>query len=169
MKPASGHGTHVAGIIGARQPTAANGGKARRTQIVDGMCPDIRLYDFKVLGASSTLEDTEFAIIAALQYIRYLNESRTFTTVHGANLSLAIPHDVRNFACGRTPVCDECERLVGSGVVVVVAAGNLGYHSFETGEGASRGTPRSASPIRATPTKSSRSARRTARGRTPTA
>ena len=36
------------------------------------MCPDIRLYDFRVLGKS--LEDTEFAVIAALQYIRYVNE-----------------------------------------------------------------------------------------------
>ena len=115
------------------------------------MCPDIRLYDFRVLG--KTLEDTEFAIIAALQYIRYLNERHSYITIHGANLSLSIPHDVRNFACGRTPVCNECERLVDSGVVVVAAAGNLGYQNFETEEGgSSRATPRSASPIPATPT-----------------
>ena len=67
----------------------------------DGMCPDIRLYDFRVLGR--TLEDTEFAIIAALQYIRYLNERHSYITIHGANLSLSIPHNVRNYACGRTP------------------------------------------------------------------
>jgi subtilisin family serine protease len=42
---------------------------------------------------------------------------------------------VRNYACGRTPVCVECEHLVDSGVVVVAAAGNLGYQSFETREG----------------------------------
>ena len=35
------------------------------------------------------------------------------------NLSLSIRHDVANYACGRTPVCDECERLVAAGVVVV--------------------------------------------------
>jgi subtilisin family serine protease len=50
-------------------------------------------------------------------------------------LSLSIPHDVRNFACGRTPVCNECERLVNSGVVVVAAAGNRGYQNFETSDG----------------------------------
>ena len=50
-------------------------------------------------------------------------------------ISLAIPHDVRNFACGRTPICNECERVVDSGVVVVVAAGNLGYQSFSTEAG----------------------------------
>jgi hypothetical protein len=97
------------------------------------MCPDISLYDFRVLGPS--IEDAEFAIIAALQFIRYLNDRDIFLTIHGANLSLSIPHDVRNFACGRTPICDECEQLVSSGVVVVAAAGNHGYKSFETKDG----------------------------------
>ena len=87
----------------------------------------------------TTVQDTEFAIIAALQYIRYLNARRQSITIHGANLSLSIPHDVRNYACGRTPVCDECERLVDSGVVVVAAAGNFGYQSFTTKEGAYEG------------------------------
>jgi serine protease AprX len=34
---------------------------------------------------------------------------------------------VDSFACGSTPVCEECSRLVASGVVVVAAAGNRGY------------------------------------------
>jgi len=129
--PASGHGTHVAGIIGADAQGNAD--------FADGMCPDIRLYDFRVLGAGASLADTEFAIIAALQYIRYLNESRSYMSIHGVNLSLSIPHDVRNFACGRTPICNECERLVDSGIVVVAAAGNMGYHSFETSKGSYEG------------------------------
>ena len=130
-EPHSNHGTHVAGIL-ASNAQAPNAGGFR-----DGMCPDIRLYDFRVLGR--TLQDTEFAVIAALQYVRYLNERHTFISVHGVNLSLSIPHDVRNFACGRTPICNECERLVDSGVVVVAAAGNLGYHSFETKDGSYEG------------------------------
>ena len=89
--------------------------------------------------ARADAEGTEFAIIAALQYIRYLNERNSFMTIHGANLSLSIPHDVRNFACGRTPICNECERLVDSGVVVVAAAGNRGYQNFETTDGVVRG------------------------------
>jgi serine protease AprX len=133
--PSSDHGTHVAGIIGAS--AAAAGASQPGSHFADGMCPDIRLYDFRVLG--TTLEDTEFAIIAALQYIRYVNERHSYITIHGANLSLSIPHDVRNFACGRTPICNECERLVDSGVVVVAAAGNLGYQSFETSEGSFEG------------------------------
>jgi hypothetical protein len=123
--PSNHHGTHVAGIIGAREP--AGGGQPA------GMCPDIQLYDFRVLAR--TLEDTEFAVIAALQYIRYVNDRHSYVTIHGANLSLSIPHNVRNYACGRTPICNECQRLVDGGVVVVAAAGNRGYQRFETKEG----------------------------------
>jgi hypothetical protein len=136
--PRSGHGTHVAGIIGANgknHPAQADAGSD--SNYADGMCPDIKFYDFRVLAKS--VEDTEFAIIAALQYIRYLNERHNHISIHGANLSLSIPHDVRNFACGRTPICNECERLVESGVVVVAAAGNLGYQRFETKYGSYEG------------------------------
>jgi len=144
--PRSGHGTHVAGIIGAYGEVAkraANGTDDTQadagsdSNYADGMCPEIKFYDFRVLAKSA--EDTEFAIIAALQYIRYLNERHTYISIHGANLSLSIPHDVRNFACGRTPICNECERLVESGVVVVAAAGNLGYQRFETKDGSYEG------------------------------
>jgi serine protease AprX len=123
--PLNPHGTHVAGIIGARQTDDVSQ--------PHGMCPEIQLYDFRVLAR--TLDDTEFAVIAALQYIRYVNERHSYVTIHGANLSLSIPHNVRNYACGRTPVCNECQRLVESGVVVVAAAGNRGYQRFETKEG----------------------------------
>ena len=132
--PTGSHGTHVAGILGAAAPEKQSN---TEVQYFDGMCPDIKLYDFRVLA--QTLENTEFAIIAALQYLRYLNERNTYLSIHGANLSLSIPHDVRNFACGRTPICNESERLVESGVVVVAAAGNLGYQRFETKDGSYEG------------------------------
>jgi hypothetical protein len=129
----SDHGTHVAGIIGARRDSS----KPESDDNANGMCPDIELYDFRVLG--ETLKETEFALIAALQFIRHLNERTDHMTIHGANLSLSIPHDVLNYGCGRTPVCLECERLVDSGVVVVAAAGNYGYHSYATKDGSYEG------------------------------
>ena len=62
-EPATNHGTHVAGIVGAskgayeEKPGEAKGSavaKPKRTSDVqDGMCPDIKLYDFRVLGADA--------------------------------------------------------------------------------------------------------------------
>jgi serine protease AprX len=133
--PSHDHGTHVAGILAANWP----GGTSEEGVAVDvrGVCPDLNLFDFRVLGADGTGD--EFSIIAALQYIRHLNASRDFMVIHGANVSLSIRHDVSNYACGRTPVCDECDRLVAAGVVVVAAAGNLGYHRIQTERGFTEG------------------------------
>jgi serine protease AprX len=89
------------------------------------MCPDIKLFDFRVVGHSEA--DSEFAVMGVLQYIKWLNERNNYMVIHGVNMSLSLPYDVRNYACGQTPVCKESERLVDSGVVVVVAAGNQGY------------------------------------------
>jgi subtilisin family serine protease len=55
--------------------------------------------------------------------------------VHGVNVSMSIPHDVRNYGCGATPLCVACDRLVNSGVVVVAAAGNRGWNEQEIGFG----------------------------------
>ncbi|MGZ4584445.1 MAG: S8 family peptidase [Mycobacterium sp.] len=123
--PESEHGTHVAGIIGAA--------KRDDQESADGMCPGIGLYDFRIL--SPDISNTEFAVIAALQFIRFTNEQAGFLLIDGVNMSLSIPHDVRNYACGGTPVCAETERLIDNGVVVVAAAGNLGYqHTMVAGQ-----------------------------------
>ena len=128
MVPDVAHGTHVAGIIGADWQTrnAVTGNFEPKLQ---GVCPDIGLYDFRVLGSS--LGDSEFAVSAALQFIRYFNEQLGFQRVHGVNMSLAIRHNVRNYACGKTPVCKQAEALVANGVVVVAAAGNRGYIQYQ--------------------------------------
>ena len=121
--PKNKHGTHVAGILGADWP----GNKMGNPESVDirGVCLDINIYDLRVFNDDGVGD--EFNVMAALQFVRYLNGHKDYTVVHGANLSLSILHDVRNYACGRTPVCEECERVIGSGVIVVAAAGNLGY------------------------------------------
>src|SRR5262249_15652397 len=85
--PPTNHGTHVGGIIGANKKPALesaglkdddNSAEFESIGFADGMCPDISLYDFRVLGPD--LKETEFAIIAALQFIRYLNERDNFFT-----------------------------------------------------------------------------------------
>ncbi|MEM8725425.1 MAG: S8 family serine peptidase [Pseudomonadota bacterium] len=122
--PQNAHGTHVAGILGAdwREDDGT-------TERLTGVCPGIKLYDFRVVGAG--IEDTEFNVMGAMQFIRWLNERNNYRVIHGTNMSLSIPHSVRNYACGATPVCEEAERLVRSGVFVTAAAGNRGYQSFQ--------------------------------------
>ena len=129
--PKNDHGTHVAGIIGA--DWRKTDGKPAPTEDLVGVCPDINLYDFRVLRADGTGD--EFNVMAALQFVRFLNSTNDLMAVHGVNLSMSIPHDVSNFACGRTPVCEEAERVVNSGIVVVAAAGNQGYRKFSTPDG----------------------------------
>jgi serine protease AprX len=126
------HGTHVAGILagnwcGRDDPAPPD------KQGLRGMCPDLRLCDFRVLGLDGAGD--EYSILAALQFIRWLNANKDEPLIHGVNLSLSLPHDVANFACGQTPICEECERLVNSGVIVVVAAGNEGRTQFTTPQG----------------------------------
>jgi hypothetical protein len=120
--PVSPHGTHVAGILGA-----GPGSDCPR-----GVAPDIGLMDFRVVDPSgqssdASRDETEFAILAALRFIRHLNARNDWLSIHGVNMSLSLEHEVDNYACGRTPVCIEAERLVANGVVVVAAAGNRGY------------------------------------------
>lgn len=143
--PGDSHGTHVAGIIGANwrsetyerldclpnQPRLEPPTELTDSGDVCGVCPNIELLDLRVFnprqGAQVEDGSDEFAILAALQYVRYLNQSKDRQYIHGVNLSLSLCHDVRSYGCGSTPVCLECERLVGSGVIVVAAAGNYGY------------------------------------------
>ena len=129
--PENPHGTHVAGILGADWRFDDDGEPL--DQPVRGMCPDINLYDLRVLGPNG---GDEFSVMAALQFVRFLNLHRDVMAVHGVNLSLSIQHDVLNYACGRTPVCEECTRLIGAGVVVVAAAGNEGYQTMPAAVGA---------------------------------
>ena len=127
IPPVHDHGTHVAGILASdwrRSDFRDDDPLHPGDEDLIGVCPDIELFDFRIFAGDGTSD--EFAIMGALQFIRWLNERGDQPVIHGANLSLAIRHDVTNFACGRTPVCSESTRLVNSGVVVVAAAGNEG-------------------------------------------
>ena len=134
--PENQHGTHVAGILAAdwdrsEDTTTPNRGGVGPKDI-KGICPDLQIYDLRVFNADGVGD--EFSILAALQYIRYLNANKDTVSVHGVNMSFSLKHSVDSYACGATPVCEECTRLNGAGVVVVTAAGNRGYQT-ETVDG----------------------------------
>jgi serine protease AprX len=133
--PANEHGTHVAGIIAADWRTSDDEMPARHDLI--GVCPDIEIYDLRVFDDRG--RGDEFAIGAALQFVRYLNSNSDLQVIHGVNLSLSLEHDVANYAVGRTPICDECQRLIGTGVCVVTVAGNEGRATFQGEDGPSDG------------------------------
>ncbi|GAA4878700.1 S8 family serine peptidase [Actinomycetospora straminea] len=118
--PTHAHGTHIAGIIGGCWPEKG----------LYGICPTIRLYDFRVLDDEG--DGDEFSIVTALQAVRYINEQAGRLAIAGVNVSLSVPHDVATHSCGWTPVCIEADRLVRSGVVVVAAAGNAGFSGVMT-------------------------------------
>ena len=132
----SDHGTHVAGILGANWRGSRLDSNGRPEVMLRGVCPDIGLFDLRVIHPRRR-RSSEFALLAALEFVQFVN-ARAGTNgpiVHGVNISLSIPHHVRNYGCGATPVCVACDRLVASGVVVVAAAGNRGWNEQEAGFG----------------------------------
>jgi subtilisin family serine protease len=145
-----GHGTHVAGIVAGEQ--IADGTKKRAQQMravtrsvkgyedgnpatvethevvldrVCGMAPRCRLVSLKVLDDGGEGEVSN--LIAAIAHIQEKNGHGRRLLIHGVNISLGYDFDPEWFACGQSPLCVEIDRLVRSGVVVVVAAGNTGY------------------------------------------
>jgi subtilisin family serine protease len=138
--PDNEHGTHVAGILAGdwrRDDVEVNDIPRPEIDVI-GVCPTLQLYDLRVFGSDGT--GTEYAVLAAIEFLQALTNEREELTVQGVNMSFSIRHDVANYACGRTPVCDAVTKLVNSGVVVVAAAGNDGYWrpragSTEAGEG----------------------------------
>ena len=145
-----GHGTHVAGIIaGEQQRTSATLAAEMNAVVqelgsdmkgaykevaldsISGVAPKCRLVSLKVLddfGAGKTKH-----VIAAIRHIQRINGHGRELHIHGVNISAGYPFEAKWFACGHSPICVEINRLVKSGVVVVVAAGNTGYGTLDIG------------------------------------
>lgn len=106
-----GHGTHVSGIIVR-------------------IAPETTLHDFKVLDDNGV--GSSSSIIQAMHDIRKLNFEQGKMVIHGVNLSLGGTAEVASYGCGASPECQEASRLMLSGVVVCIAAGNDGYKNLAT-------------------------------------
>ena len=137
-----GHGTHVAGIIAGelekssptppvaivkeRDATGKITYREENLDIVGGVAPECKLVSFKVLD--KTGQGPVSNVIAAIEKIQEINDHGRVIIIHGVNLSLGYDFEAEWFACGQSPVCVEVDRLVKSGVCVVVAAGNSGHN-----------------------------------------
>jgi subtilisin family serine protease len=137
-----GHGTHVAGIIAGEAETtgdeppmlAVTRHRDEHEEVtydrvpvtkISGMAPQCKLMSMRVLNDNGDGETS--SLIAAIQRIQEINGYGRRIVIHGVNLSVGYSFEPEWFACGQSPLCVEVDRLVRSGVVVVVAAGNTGW------------------------------------------
>jgi subtilisin family serine protease len=138
-----GHGTHVAGIIAgevrngwidAKTNFRDEKGEVKHLTVhprfISGIAPRCKLVSLKVLDDDGTGQASN--IIAAIEAIQEINGHGRFLRIHGVNMSVGYDFEPEWFACGQSPLCVEVDRLVKSGVVVVVAAGNTGYGFSES-------------------------------------
>ncbi len=145
LEDQEGHGTHVAGIIAGVAPDGkykASRQEEDRDQPViyemegspAGMAPQAKLINVKVLDDDGTGSASN--CILGLEYLRKLNAASREIQVDGANLSLGYSYDPKWYGCGHSPLCEEVDRTVRSGIVVVISCGNAGYGNatLSTGE-----------------------------------
>jgi subtilisin family serine protease len=149
-----GHGTHVAGIIagvwnGKTPPIAATRVRDEGTHRVSyvgsplvgnvgGVAPKCKILSMRVLDAMGT--GFASAIISALEDVLAINDYGRNIRIHGVNLSVGYTFNPDWEACGATPLCTTVDRLVASGVIVVVAAGNSGDVLMASEHGGQRQT-----------------------------
>jgi len=134
-----GHGTSVAAIVAgeyvrddpffgaARVRSNLGDISSHRTELraIAGMAPRAKVLSVKVLDEAGA--GTASSCIAALQYIDELNDRGSRLRVHVVLAPIAFGYEVEWFACGKSPICIETDRLVRAGVLVVTVSGNTGF------------------------------------------
>lgn len=136
----NGHGTHVAGIIAGYAPAKPDGSSYQAArykedpdvpvienlpEIPSGVAPQTKLIAVKVLDKDANGQAS--TAIQGLEYVRKLNATSRDTRVDGANLSLGYPLEQQSYGCGHSPLCEEVNRAVRSGLNVVISCGNNGF------------------------------------------
>lgn len=101
-----------------------------------GMAPMCKLLSLRVLDDSGSGDVT--AVINALEWIIQLNGDGSKPLVHGVNISAGYLPDPENYGSGQSPICRQVNRAVRSGLVVVVAAGNFGYATYQSVQASNR-------------------------------
>lgn len=110
---------------------------------ISGVAPLAKIISMKVIADVTRTDEFKQTrgqgkvswVLRAIDDIQQWNQHGKRLVVHGVNMSVGYDFDPRWFACGQSPICVEVNRLVKSGVVVVVSAGNSGYSSYITGSG----------------------------------
>ena len=142
-----GHGTHVAGIIAGeldvsdksmtvsavarhRDESGAIVHDVMPLTHIRGIAPECTILSVKVLDAQGRGQVSN--LITALEDIDRVNGYGKDIRIHGVNLSVGYDFDPEWFACGQSPLCTVVDRVVRSGVIIVVAAGNTGYGFVDT-------------------------------------
>ncbi|MDN5882592.1 MAG: S8 family peptidase [Nitrosospira sp.] len=101
---------------------------------VRGMAPRCKLVSLRVLDENG--KGSVSNLIAAIGHVQEINGYGRRLLIQGVNMSLGYNFEPEWFACGQSPLCVEVDRLVKTGVVVVVAAGNTGYGTLKSSIGA---------------------------------
>jgi subtilisin family serine protease len=159
-----GHGSHVGGIIAGHWTTEVQDGlmvvgtevhderagpndkplySRESLTSISGVAPLSKLVSLKVIADVTRSDDYKQTrgqgkvswILRAIDDIQQWNQNGRRLLIHGVNMSVGYEFDPRWFACGQSPLCAEVNRLVKSGVSVVVSAGNSGYSSYISGSG----------------------------------
>jgi subtilisin family serine protease len=82
--PQHDHGTHVAGVLAANwveMPPSGPDEPSLPTDKLMGICPDLQLWDMRVLGAQG--EGDEFSVVAGLKLVEAINRRAGRLIIHG--------------------------------------------------------------------------------------